>query len=389
MTQSVYLPVRKRSPIRDILSAVFYFLCYEAISIVIQLGYMIYLYATLPLEGQTIETQEQMLNDAIYRDGNLLMLIIDVLVFLAFSVFFLARGKKFSVEMGMKKIRAESIPLAILAGIGLSCALVYVMNFIYMIAPQVMEDYNETMNYTYNTQEIFLYVLTGVIGAPLIEELVFRHLVTGRLGRAMPRILAIAIGGVLFGLVHSHPVQWVYAGVLGIIMACVYFAYDSIWVSIAMHAGFNAVSLISLIDVESMSEAQVQRLDSILSVGYLVFTLVGLAALVFLFVRKPHSIFYKNQSQTASFVGPSAEFVPAAQPRQTVQWDQLKTASYPVGTFPTVAELSKKMTKNPADVPSQSKETVQTVDSSEQAAENPALQDEENLPSQDVWEENR
>lgn len=381
MTQPVCLPVRKRSPWREILSAVFYFLCYEAISIVIQLGYMIYLYATLPLEGQTAEMQEQMLNDAIFRDGNLLMLIIDVLVFLAFSVFFLARGKQFSVEMGMKKTRAEAIPLAIVAGIGLNCALMYAMNFVYMIAPEVLEDYNETMQYTYNTQEIFLYVLTGVIGAPLIEELIFRHLVTGRLGRALPRILAIAVGSALFGLIHSHPVQWVYAGVLGVVMACVYFAYDSIWVSVAMHMGFNAVSLISLIDTESMSEVQIQRLDSILAVGYLLFTLVGFAALVFLFVRKTHPILHKDQPQNAAFAEQSAAYVPAMQPRRTVLWDQLKTASYPVGTFPTVAELSKKMTNAPADAPSAAEKTEQT-------AENPACAGAEQ-PSQDDREESR
>lgn len=368
MTQSINLPIRKRSPIREILSAVFYFLCYEAISIVIGIGYMIYLYATLPLDGQTAEAQTQMLNEAIYRDGNLLMLVIDVLVFLTLSVFFLARGKQFSHEMGMKKTRAESILLAFLAGIGLSCALVYVMNFLYMIAPEVMENYNETMTDTYNMGEVLLYVLTGVIGAPLIEELIFRHFVTGRLGRAMPRLLAIAIGSALFGLVHSHPVQWAYAAVLGAIMACVYFAYDSIWVSIALHAGFNAVSLLSLIDVESMSEAQLQTFNAVVSIGYLVFTLAGLAALVFLFVRKTHPILQKPQSPAPACTEQTAFTMPA-RPRQTVQWDQLKTASYPSGSFPTVAELSEKMVK-PADSQSAPKAEAENLSAQSSEEEN-------------------
>ena len=334
MTPPLASPVKKKFPWYAILSALGYFVLYNAIRMVIELGYYIYLYATIPTGGLSEEAILELFNQALFRDGNYLMIIMDVLIFLVLAIIFLARGKTFGEGMGMKKTKFADILLAFVAGLGLTCVLSFVMIFVSILFPKVMEDYNSTMDATYNMNTLIPYILAGVIGAPLIEEVVFRHLLAGRLARGIPRVLAIIISSVVFGLVHSHPVQWVYAAVLGFVMACVYFAYDSIWVNIALHAGFNALSVVAYVEALGLNETQLMLVNGALVLIELALALFGTIALVFLLIRRPHKIFEKPVPavQTAPTTG-------TVQPVQSIY----KPYSVPVGApVPTVAELSAK-----------------------------------------------
>lgn len=321
-----------------ILFAFLYFLLYETIYFAVSIGYSVYLVATCP--------DEAAFEAAYYRDSNLLMVLMDAVIFLSLSIIVLARGKRYSQGMGMKKTRVETIPVAVLAGIGLSCVLGFLMSYISYLFPKLMEDYNNTMDVTYNMGQIVLYILAGVIGAPLIEELVFRHFLAGNLSKGMPRIGAILISSFLFGLVHQHIVQQVYAAFLGLAMACVYFAYDSVWASIALHAGFNAVSLLSLIDTSHWSEAQQLRFVSIVNVSYLALAVVGILALVWLFVRRTHPVWKNESPQTVVPAGADPSFAP---PPSALQW--AAPASTPIRTIPTVSELSKTLRLTPPNPP--------------------------------------
>lgn len=325
---------KKVSVWRAILSAVCYFIFYFAIQLVVEIGYTIYFYATLPGDGLSEEAVNELWNQAIFDDGNYLMIIMDVLIFLVLAIIFLVRGKTFAEGMGMKKTKFSSILLAFLAGLGLTCVLSFVMIFVSMLFPGLMEDYSNTMDTTYNMKSLIPYIVAGVIGAPLIEELVFRHLVTGRLSRGIPRVLAIIIGSVLFGVVHGHPVQWVYAGLLGFVMACVYFAYDSIWVPIAMHAGFNALSVVSYLTMIPMNEAQELLFGAMLFLAEMAFALFGTVALIFLLIRRPYKVFKKvvPQEQSAPVAAPTVALVASLYH----QYD-IKT---PTSSIPTVATFS-------------------------------------------------
>jgi membrane protease YdiL (CAAX protease family) len=240
---------------RAIVSALCYFIFYFAVQLATEVVYVIYLHLTLPLDGLSKEAYDKMIEDAYFRDGNYLMITIDVVLFLLLAIVFLARGKTFAEGMGMKKTKISSVPLAFVAGLGLTSALFFVMIVVESLFPAIMEDYGNTMDASYNMEQLIAFIFAGVIGAPLIEELIFRHLVTGRLSRGLPRIVAILIGSALFGIIHGHWIQWIYAGVLGFVMACLYFAYDSIWVTIAMHAGFNSLSVISYVQSMMKTEA--------------------------------------------------------------------------------------------------------------------------------------
>jgi membrane protease YdiL (CAAX protease family) len=97
-------------------------------------------------------------------------------------------------------------------------------------------------------------VVTAVVAAPLVEELVFRGIVLRSLLSKMPMIAAVGLQGVLFGVAHVDPVR----GVGNVGLACVLsavgisFGAAAYWLrrigpTIVAHAIFNGVVMILLL----------------------------------------------------------------------------------------------------------------------------------------------
>jgi membrane protease YdiL (CAAX protease family) len=59
-------------------------------------------------------------------------------------------------------------------------------------------------------------VITAVVAAPIVEEMVFRGVVLRSLRSRMPAVVAIVVQGVLFGAAHIDPIRG--AGNLGLVM---------------------------------------------------------------------------------------------------------------------------------------------------------------------------
>ena len=95
--------------------------------------------------------------------------------------------------------------------------------------------------------------LSAIIGAPLIEELVFRgaffaSLVTSPVGRTG----AVLISAALFALAHAVTDAWPIVAVLfvmGILLGLLMLRFASLWVTIACHASWNALQTIALFSV--------------------------------------------------------------------------------------------------------------------------------------------
>jgi uncharacterized protein len=59
-------------------------------------------------------------------------------------------------------------------------------------------------------------VITAVVAAPIVEEMVFRGVVQRGLRSAMPLVVAVALQGLLFGVAHVDPVRG--AGNVGLVL---------------------------------------------------------------------------------------------------------------------------------------------------------------------------
>jgi len=86
------------------------------------------------------------------------------------------------------------------------------------------------------------WVLTAVVLAPVVEEIVFRGLIFRRLLRHVQPVLAALGSSLLFGLLHPDPL---WSGLFGLAMVALYAQTRSLWVPLVAHALNNAVGTLA------------------------------------------------------------------------------------------------------------------------------------------------
>ena len=116
-------------------------------------------------------------------------------------------------------------------------------------------------------------VVVAVIGAPLIEEIVFRGIVFRSLRRVSPAWVAILASSVLFGLYHMNLVQIVYATWMGIVAGIIYEKSNNLLFPILVHVANNLVAAIQgFIPFESGDIIMnVISLIMIIPMGYIIY----------------------------------------------------------------------------------------------------------------------
>lgn len=131
-------------------------------------------------------------------------------------------------------------------------------------------------------------IIGSVILTPILEEMVYRGVIFNRLKRYLGIIPAILLSSLIFGFMHFNIVQFVYAFVLGIMLAV--FMEKSGHVYGAM-VGHMTVNLISVVRTETgILEATVNK--SLFAWGFSVgLFAVGILLLYFLFIRRIKDIY--------------------------------------------------------------------------------------------------
>ena len=100
---------------------------------------------------------------------------------------------------------------------------------------------------TITTISISLAVLSLVVIAPIVEEIVFRGLLFGALAARLGVVASALITALLFGAVHGDPVLFPSLAAMGFIAALTYAATGNLWVAIALHALNNALGAVFLL----------------------------------------------------------------------------------------------------------------------------------------------
>jgi len=91
-----------------------------------------------------------------------------------------------------------------------------------------------------------LMVITLCVGAPIMEELIFRGVLYSVAARFIHPVYACVASAVLFGVIHGNLLSLIPLSVLGILLAEAYRRTGSLLVPIFMHAGFNLISFLVL-----------------------------------------------------------------------------------------------------------------------------------------------
>lgn len=89
-------------------------------------------------------------------------------------------------------------------------------------------------------------VLAVVVGAPLVEELLYRGLILGSLGRRFAPVPAVLLGALWFAAAHLQAVQFVGLLAFGIVLGVCRHRTGRLGMGVLAHAAFNATSLVIL-----------------------------------------------------------------------------------------------------------------------------------------------
>lgn len=183
----------------------------------------------------TLETLQQTVTQRLLQAQTYISLITNVLaigILLGVS----ALGKKpFAQALGLTSLSHALVVRCVALGMALGTAISLLLGF---LPEQLLSDY-AAQSEALLVGPLWLRVLSIAILAPLLEEMLFRGLIYDTLRTAMARPWAIAIGSLLFGLLHGHPVWIAYAALLGAVMCLVRDACNSLWASVAFHMAVN------------------------------------------------------------------------------------------------------------------------------------------------------
>lgn len=80
--------------------------------------------------------------------------------------------------------------------------------------------------------------------APITEEIVFRLMILNKIRYEYGSKVSIVLSAFLFGLIHMNLTQFIYAFIIGMMIANIYCKYDNILCAILTHATVNFVIII-------------------------------------------------------------------------------------------------------------------------------------------------
>jgi membrane protease YdiL (CAAX protease family) len=93
-----------------------------------------------------------------------------------------------------------------------------------------------------------LLVLMVCVGAPVVEELVYRGLVQGSLADRVNPLPAWLAASALFALIHFRPVEYPGLLVIGLVCGACALVTGRLGMAIACHVGFNVTGLLLALD---------------------------------------------------------------------------------------------------------------------------------------------
>jgi membrane protease YdiL (CAAX protease family) len=93
-----------------------------------------------------------------------------------------------------------------------------------------------------------LLVLTVCVGAPIVEELVYRGLLQGSFAARFNHLPALIAASALFTLIHFRPVEYPGLFVIGLVCGACALATGRLGMAIACHVGFNVTGLLLALD---------------------------------------------------------------------------------------------------------------------------------------------
>jgi hypothetical protein len=170
----------------------------------------------------------------------------EIVMFACFGLWYYIREKKYHYLPNYK--RAFTLR-NIITVMGIAFFGQYASNlivlFIYAVLPEQFANYQDVIQtFDIDAGNPFLTVFCVVLFGPLVEELLFRGMIFGKMRRVFSFWPSALVSAILFGVFHLNLVQGVYAAVFGVVLAFVFEKTETIWGCYMLHALFNLCSYI-------------------------------------------------------------------------------------------------------------------------------------------------
>lgn len=119
----------------------------------------------------------------------------------------------------------------------------YGLNYLFTVTGFITqsESYQNTVKSQYDVALGIGLILYCVV-SPLVEEVIFRGFLYGRMRVYMPKVGSILVSALLFGVYHGNLVQGIYGFCMGVIYTLVYEKYQNFYLAVMMHAITNMVA---------------------------------------------------------------------------------------------------------------------------------------------------
>lgn len=133
---------------------------------------------------------------------------------------------------------------AVLVGI-LANLLVGVTIHVIPSLEQTQAQYQTQMKALLNPEQTWLAIAGAIsvtVSAPFCEEFLFRGTLLRVQVKHLPVATAIALNGLMFGVIHFNPMSTVPLSIVGAFFAWITWRTRSLWPAVACHAALNAVN---------------------------------------------------------------------------------------------------------------------------------------------------
>lgn len=142
-----------------------------------------------------------------------------------------------------RRINIRKVLLLTAAGAGLSLFISAVLT-VCPFPEFLIGSYHSQSSQIYGRIDTGLAILSVILLAPVVEEIIFRGYVLNRMlqGYQEPRT-AVLVSSLLFAVCHASPLWIIYALFMGLLMAHVSIVEDNIAYSVALHLGYNLMTL--------------------------------------------------------------------------------------------------------------------------------------------------
>lgn len=146
---------------------------------------------------------------------------------------------KAEIQFSVHDLKRDLIYILIIVATGIALNLFVT----YTPLNLFLDNYNSSTEILYSG-DLAVKIFANAIFIPILEELVFRGIVCGQLSMWYGNRYGIIISAVLFGIMHFNVIQFLYAFLMGLLLAYVYNSTKKLWVTSLAHGLTNFIVII-------------------------------------------------------------------------------------------------------------------------------------------------